>query len=102
VLPDEQEVVAIPSSSIHYAPYGDSVFIVEDLKDNHGKTFKGVREQFVKLGQTRGDLISIVSGLKPGEEVATSGVFRLKNNAPVTVDNKIQPSSEIAPTPADS
>ena len=102
VLPDEQEIVAIPSSSIHYAPYGDSIFIVEDLKDDNGKTFKGVREQFVKLGQTRGDLISIVSGLKPGEEVATSGVFRLKNNAPVTVNNKIQPSSKVAPTPADS
>jgi membrane fusion protein (multidrug efflux system) len=102
VLPNEQKVIAIPSSSIHYAPYGDSVFIVEELKDSKGKTFRGVREQFVKLGQAQGDLVSIVSGLKPGEEVVTSGVFRLKNNVPVIVNNKIQPGSEIAPTPADS
>ena len=102
VLPNEQKVIAIPSSSIHYAPYGDSVFIVEELKDSKGKTFRGVREQFVKLGQAQGDLVSIVSGLKPGEEVVTSGVFRLKNNVPVIVNNKIQPGSEITPAPADS
>ena len=69
VLPEAQEVIAIPSSSIHYAPYGDSVFIVSELKSDAGKTFKGVKEQFVKLGQSRGDLTAIVSGLKPDDQI---------------------------------
>jgi membrane fusion protein (multidrug efflux system) len=103
VLPESQEVVAIPSSSIHYAPYGDSIFVVSDLKDEKtGKSFKGVTEKFITLGQTRGDLVAITKGLNPGEEVVTAGVFRLKNNAPVTVNNEIKPGSETAPTPADS
>jgi membrane fusion protein, multidrug efflux system len=61
-----------------------------------------VKEQFVKVGQARGDMISIVSGLKPGEEVVTSGVFRLKSGAHIVVNNEIRPESELAPTPSDS
>jgi membrane fusion protein, multidrug efflux system len=102
VLPEAQEVVAIPSSSIHYAPYGDSVFIVSDLKSDDGKTFKGVKEQFVKLGQSKGDLTAIVSGLKPGDEVVTSGVFRLRSGEAIIVNNKATPGSETSPTPSDS
>ena len=102
VLPEAQEVVAIPSSSIHYAPYGDSVFIVSELKSDAGKTFKGVKEQFVKLGQSRGDLTAIVSGLKPGDEVVTSGVFRLRSGEAIIVNNKATPGSETSPTPSDS
>jgi membrane fusion protein, multidrug efflux system len=103
ILPEEQKVVAIPSSSIHYAPYGDSIFVVVEHKDEKsGKTAKIVTEKFIKLGQTRGDLVAVIKGLNPGEEVVTSGVFRLKNNAPVIVNNEIKPGSEIAPAPANS
>jgi membrane fusion protein (multidrug efflux system) len=102
VLPETQEVIAIPSSSIHYAPYGDSVFIVSDLKSDAGKTFKGVKEQFVKLGQSKGDLTAIVSGLKPGDEIVTSGVFRLRSGEAIIVNNKATPGSETSPTPSDS
>jgi membrane fusion protein, multidrug efflux system len=103
ILPEEQKVVAIPSSSIHYAPYGDSIFVVVEHKDEKsGKTAKIVTEKFIKLGQTRGDLVAVIKGLNPGEEVVTSGVFRLKNNAPVIVNNEIKPGSEIAPAPTNS
>jgi len=102
VLPEAQEVVAIPSSSIHYAPYGDSVFIVSDLKSPDGKTYKGVKEQFVKLGQSKGDLTAIVSGLNPGDEVVTSGVFRLRSGGAIIVNNKTVPGSDISPNPSDS
>jgi membrane fusion protein (multidrug efflux system) len=102
VLPEAQEVIAIPSSSIHYAPYGDSVFIVSDLKSEDGKTYKGVKEQFVKLGQSKGDLTAIVSGVKPGDEVVTSGVFRLRSGGAVIVNNKETPGTELSPTPSDS
>jgi membrane fusion protein (multidrug efflux system) len=102
LMNNRQNVVAIPATAIHYAPYGNSIFIVSDLKDAEGKVYKGVREQFIKLGQSQGDLVAVTSGLKPGEEVVTSGVFRLKNGLPIVVNNKIKPESELAPTPADS
>jgi membrane fusion protein, multidrug efflux system len=102
VLPDIQEVVAIPTSSIHYAPYGDSVFIVSDLKSQDGKTYKGVKEQFVKLGQSKGDLTAIVSGLNPGDEVVTSGVFRLRSGGAIIVNNKTTPGNDTSPNPSDS
>jgi len=61
-----------------------------------------VREQFVKVGESRGDLIAVDSGLKAGEEIVTSGVFRLRNAAPIIVNNDIKPGSEVAPTPSNS
>jgi membrane fusion protein, multidrug efflux system len=102
ILPEATEVVAIPSSSIHYAPYGDSVFIVSDLKSPEGKTYKGVTEQFVKLGQSKGDLTAVISGLKPGDEVVTSGVFRLRSGGAIIVNNKTKPGSDLSPNPSDS
>jgi membrane fusion protein, multidrug efflux system len=102
IMTEKQNVVAIPATAIHYAPYGDSIFVVSELKDPQGKEYKGVKEQFIKIGQSRGDMIAIVSGLKPGEEVVTSGVFRLKSGAHVSVNNQIKPGSDLAPNPADS
>jgi membrane fusion protein (multidrug efflux system) len=102
IMSDKQNVVAIPATAIHYAPYGDSIFIVSEMKDPQGKEYKGVKEQFIKTGQSRGDMIAITSGLKAGDEVVTSGVFRLKSGAHVSVNNQIKPGSDLAPTPADS
>jgi membrane fusion protein (multidrug efflux system) len=102
IMTEKQNVVAIPATAIHYAPYGDSIFIVSQMKDPQGKEYKGVKEQFIKTGQSRGDMIAIVSGLKPGDEVVTSGVFRLKTGAHVSVNNQIKPGTDLAPNPADS
>jgi len=95
-------VIPLPASAINYAPYGDSVFIVADLKDQTGQTYKGVRQQFVKLGPGRGDQIAIVEGIKPGEEIVTSGVFKLRQGAAVQVNNATVPSNNPAPKPEDS
>jgi membrane fusion protein (multidrug efflux system) len=103
LLPAQTGVLAVPSSAISYAPYGDSVFVVAELKDPiTGKMFRGVRQQFVRLGQTRGDLVAIVSGVKAGDEVVSSGVFKLQNNAPVQINNSVQPEAEDAPHPDES
>ena len=102
IMSEKQNVVAIPATAIHYAPYGDSIFIVSEMKDPQGKEYKGVKEQFIKTGTSRGDMISVVSGLKPGDEVVTSGVFRLKSGAHVSVNNQIKPGSDLAPNPSDS
>jgi membrane fusion protein, multidrug efflux system len=90
-------VVALPSSAISYAPYGDSVFIVADLKGPNGQSYRGVRQQFVKLGTSRGDQVGVLSGVKPGDEVVTSGAFKLRNGAAVQANNRVQPSNSPAP-----
>jgi len=97
-----QPVITLPASAISYAPYGDSVFVVTDLKDPHGKTYRGVKQQFVKVDRSRGDQVSVVSGLNAGDEVVTSGTFKLRNGAAVQVNNKVQPSNNPAPKPEDS
>ena len=102
ILGASRPVVALPASAISYAPFGDSVFIVSDVKGPDGKTYRGVRQEFVKLGGGRGDQIAVVSGVKPGDEVVTSGVFKLRNGAAVVVNNKIQPSNNPAPKLGDS
>lgn len=94
--------ITLPASAISYAPYGDSVFVVSDLKDARGATYRGVRQQVVKLGASRGDQVAVLSGVKPGDEVVTSGVFKLRNGAAVLVNNKVRPGNDPAPKPENS
>jgi membrane fusion protein (multidrug efflux system) len=102
VLGANQSVIALPASAISYAPYGDSVFIVSDLKDDKGHTYRGVRQQIVRLGPARGDQIAVVSGISPGDEIVTSGLFKLRNGAAVQVNNKVKPGNNSAPKPENS
>ncbi|PYS96535.1 MAG: efflux transporter periplasmic adaptor subunit [Acidobacteria bacterium] len=102
ILDTRDRVVALPASAIAYAPYGDSVFIVEDLKGQNGGTYRGVRQQFVKIGSARGDQVAVLSGIDPGAEVVTSGAFKLRNGAAVEVDNNIQPANDPKPAPEDN
>jgi len=95
-------VISLPASAISYAPYGDSVFVVSDLKDQGGRSYRGVRQQFVKLGPARGDQIAVVSGVKAGDEVVTSGVFKLRNGAAVHINNNVRPGNNPAPKPENS
>jgi membrane fusion protein, multidrug efflux system len=102
VMGANRPVIALPTTAINYAPYGDSVYIVTDLKDPNGKTYRGVRQQFVKLAGSHGDQVAVVSGINLGDEVVSSGVFKLRNGAAVQVNNKIQPGNNPAPKPEDS
>jgi len=95
-------IVALPASAISYAPFGDSVFVVTDLKNPTGQSYRGVRQQFVKLGPARGDQIAVTSGVKPGDEVVTSGLFKLRNGAAVVVNNKVKPTNSPKPKPENS
>jgi membrane fusion protein (multidrug efflux system) len=97
-----EAAVTVPTSAIHYAPYGDSVFVVEQLTGPKGQHYLGVRQQFVKLGSSRGDQVAVASGVKDGETVVTSGVFKLRNGAAVKVNNAVQPGNNPAPKPQDS
>jgi membrane fusion protein (multidrug efflux system) len=95
-LPMRQKVIAIPATAVLYAPYGDSVFIVEDAADKKGKV---LRQQFVRLGVKRGDFVAVTSGIKEGETVVSTGVFKLRNGQSVVVDNKLAPDFQKAPKP---
>jgi membrane fusion protein, multidrug efflux system len=101
-LPEKLKVVVLPATAVLFAPYGDTVYIVEDMKDKDGSTYKGVRQQVVKLGESKGDRVAVLSGVKPGEEVVTSGGFKLRQAAPVQINNSIQPSNSNHPNPEDS
>ena len=99
LLPENNGVLAIPSSGIAYAPYGDSVYVVTEKKGPDGQTRKEVESRAVTLGPKRGDQVSVLSGLKDGDEVISSGVFKLRPGAPVRVDNSVQPGNELHPKP---
>jgi membrane fusion protein (multidrug efflux system) len=100
MLPNEQEVLAIPATAVLYAPYGDTVFVIEEKKDTpSGSAQKVLRQQIVRLGRSRGDFISVLSGLKAGDSVVTSGVFKLRPKLPVAVDNTLAPKAQLAPQP---
>lgn len=99
VLGPERQVIALPASAINYAPYGDSVYVVTDLKDPDGRVYKGVRQQFVTVGGSRGDQVAIQAGVNPGDLVVTSGVFKLRNGAAVLVNNTVTPANNPSPKP---
>lgn len=96
------EVVAVPASAISFAPYGDSVFVVETMEGPDGQPYQGVSQHFVEVGPARGDLVSILSGIEPGSQVVTSGVFKLRNGAAVQVNNEVQPDASLTPSPENS
>jgi membrane fusion protein, multidrug efflux system len=98
-----ENVLTIPGSAVLYAPYGDSVFIVEEAKDEAtGATVKQLRQAFVRLGAPHGDFVSVISGVNAGDEVVSTGVFKLRNKMPVEVDNKLAPEFKLDPTPENS
>ncbi|MGH9869313.1 MAG: efflux RND transporter periplasmic adaptor subunit [Candidatus Polarisedimenticolia bacterium] len=102
VLSQTDPVLALPATAISYAPYGDSVFVVEELTAPDGSTYRGVQQRFVKVGPARGDLVAIVSGLEAGQEVVTSGVFKLRSGVAVQVNNDVEPGQDPTPRPQDS
>jgi membrane fusion protein (multidrug efflux system) len=100
VLPEQAKVFTIPGTAVLYAPYSDSVFVVEEKKDEKsGEDIQTLRQQFVRLGEKRGDFVEVLSGLKEGETVASTGVFKLRNGQAVVIDNSHSPAFELQPKP---
>lgn len=100
VLPEQAKVFTIPGTAVLYAPYSDSVFVVEEKKDEKsGENIQALRQQFVRLGEKRGDFVEVLSGLKEGETVASTGVFKLRNGQAVVIDNSHSPAFELQPKP---
>ena len=103
VLPAQEKVLAIPATAVLYAPYGDSVFVVEEIKsEKNSPPGKSVRQQFVRLGKKRGDFIAVASGLKGGETIVSTGVFKLRNGQAIVVDNTLAPEFKLMPKTEDN
>lgn len=97
-----QRQLTLPQAAIVYNPYGDTVYVVQPSK---GKDDKGaplpptVQQTFVTLGDTRGDQVTILKGITAGTVVVTSGQIKLKNGAPIAIDNHVQPADSAHPAP---
>jgi membrane fusion protein (multidrug efflux system) len=102
-LAETKKTIVIPGSAVSYAPYGDSVFVIEKHKDpKTGKDSEAIRQQFVRVGEARGDFVAVTQGLKAGQTVVSTGVFKLRNGMAVTVNNDLAPKPELNPKPADT
>ncbi len=107
VLPGKVEVVLVPQTAIVHAPYGDSIFLVEDKPANspgmrttpEGKRVKIARQQFIRTGQERGDYVAITEGVKPGQTIVAYGAFKLRNGSPIVIDNRVHPEPKLDPHP---
>lgn len=104
VLPDRGNIVAIPQTAVVHASYGDSVFVAEPLKEADkgalgGPNVKSARQQFVRLGEARGDFVAVVDGIKAGEEVVTAGAFKLRNGAKIAINNSVKVEPQVSPQP---
>ena len=99
--------VTVPQTAVIHAPYGDSVFIVEDKKPGSpgaetsptGAPIKIARQQFIRPGEARGDFIAVMEGVQAGQEVVTAGAFKLKNGSPIVIDNHIKAAASLTPHP---
>jgi len=103
ILPQKHKTLVIPGSAVSYAPYGNSVFVIEKKKDpKTGKDSESLRQAFVRVGEARGDFVSVTQGLKPGDVVVSTGVFKLRNGMPVVINNDLAPKPQMNPKPIDS
>lgn len=103
ILPQTKQTLVIPATAVAYAPFGDSVFVIEKKKDEKtGKEGQVIRQQFIRIGESRGDFVGVTTGLKPGEKVVSAGVFKLRNGMPVQVKDDLAPKPQESPKPADT
>jgi membrane fusion protein, multidrug efflux system len=97
-----QQHLTLPQTAVTFNPYGESVYIVEPgEKGADGKPALVAKQSFVTVGDTRGDQIAILDGVKEGDMIVTSGQLKLKNGSTVIINNKVQPSNDPAPKPVD-
>ncbi|EIQ01878.1 RND family efflux transporter, MFP subunit [Opitutaceae bacterium TAV1] len=102
VLPDKSKLTTIPATAVLFAPYGDTVFVVEKKAgENSGEEQLVVRQQFVRLGVRRGDFVAVSEGLEPGQTVVATGAFKLRNGVAITVNNDLAPKAELNPQPGE-
>jgi membrane fusion protein, multidrug efflux system len=98
---DTRPVKLVPVTSVLFAPYGDTVYLVDRQAGQDGKESLVAKQQFVRLGEKRGDFVEVLEGIAPGQTVVTSGAFKLRNGATLAVNNALAPDARLEPKPAD-
>lgn len=93
--------LTLPQTAIAFNPYGATVYVVEEEKGHDGKTALVAKQRFVTTGLTRGDQVAVLSGIKAGDTVVTSGQIKLRSGSHVIVNNKVTPSFDAHPKPVD-
>ncbi len=103
LLPQKNPTLFIPATAVAYAPFGDSVYVIEKKKNEKTKKDELIlRQQFIRLGETRGDFVAVTEGIKKGQEIVSTGAFKLRNGMDVAVDNTLAPKAQLAPKPDDT
>ena len=103
ILPNKSKTLVIPGSAVSYAPYGNSVFVIDNKKDpKTGKESQSLRQAFVRIGEARGDFVAVTDGLKAGDVVVSTGVFKLRNGMPVVINDDLAPKPQLNPKPGDT
>ena len=97
--PKARELLVIPASAVLFAPYGDSVYITNEQAKDQGDTRGTVEQVFVRLGERRGDLVAVTSGLSARDVVVSTGAFKLQNGMSVLVRNDLAPDASTDPNP---
>lgn len=114
-LPGNRSLLVLPRTAVNYDSYGTSVFVVQKKKEDPNapkpKTMPGapagpstdlvVEQRFIKVGEARGDFVAVVDGIKEGEQVATSGLLKLRNGQPVIINNEGAPQLKLDPKPVE-
>jgi membrane fusion protein (multidrug efflux system) len=101
IAPEKKPALVVPATAVIFAPYGDSVFVIEKAKEGGDQAPPVARQKFVRLGERRGDFVAIASGLNAGETVVSSGAFKLRNGMPIMVNDALAPPAELSPKPTD-
>jgi membrane fusion protein, multidrug efflux system len=101
VFPETREVLAVPASAVMFAPYGDSVFVIEEETEGPGAGRAVARQKFIRPGERRGDFVAVASGLSAGETVVSTGAFKLRNGMAVVVNDALAPDTRVDPEPQD-
>jgi membrane fusion protein (multidrug efflux system) len=100
VLPEREKVLAVPLTAVLFAPFGNSVFVIKEAQGKEGENASlTLAQRFVRLGTRRGDFGAVSGGLEPGEQVVTSGVFKLRSGMSVVIDNTLAPETRLSPKP---
>lgn len=100
VLAQSQQLLFIPATAVNHAPFGDSVYVVEEGEAGPGGARPLVlRQQLVRLGTRQGDFVAVTEGVRAGERVVSTGVFKLSPGMPVVIDNSLAPDFNFAPKP---
>ena len=99
VQPEARELLAIPASSVLFAPYGDSVYVIKERETESGQKEQVAEQAFVRLEERRGDLVAVSSGLRAGDLVVSTGAFKLQSGMQVTLRNDLAPEVNVDPNP---